>query len=143
MRKQKIEKEVQDEYLRSGGHMEPEWQELGAAFRVIFYPHPDMGEPATADVPVNVPVNVPVYERQRWFLEQLSAGRQIKALDIAAHWQTSDKTAKRDIAELKKHGLIDYIGSSRKGSYQIKQNIEEGGGVESAHCPSVIKYQRN
>lgn len=28
-------------------------------------------EPSRADVPANIPLNVLVYERQKWFLEQL------------------------------------------------------------------------
>jgi len=90
---------------QSGGYPEPDWEELGTAFRVIFHPHPAVLEYPRADVPVNVPVNVPINvpinDRQRWLLEQLSAGKQIIASELAAYWSISDKTAKRDIADLK------------------------------------------
>ncbi|WP_299983929.1 HTH domain-containing protein [Desulfobacula sp.] len=40
---------------------------------------------------------------QRWFIEQLSAGKQIRASDLAAYFPISEKTAKRDIADLKRN----------------------------------------
>lgn len=79
---------------QSGVYPEPDWEELGTAFRVIFHPHPAVLEHPRADVPVSVPVS----DRQRWFLEQLAAGKQSRASDLAAYWSISEKTAKRDIA---------------------------------------------
>jgi len=102
---------------RQGGYPEPEWQELASCVRVTFRPHPD--------VPVNVPVNVPVEgaalnDRQQWFLEQLSLGRSVKAVDIEVQWGVSEKTAKRDIAALRKRDLIVFIGAPKTGRYQLK-----------------------
>ena len=74
---------------QSGGYPEPDWEELGTAFRVIFHPHPAVLE----YTPSNVPVNVPVNDRQRWLLEQLTAGKQIIASELAAYWSISVKTA--------------------------------------------------
>ena len=71
-------------------------------------------------VPVNVPINVPVNERQQWFLEQLSAGKQTKATDISAHWKVTEKSAKRDIADLKARGVIEFVGVPKKGFYRVK-----------------------
>jgi len=104
---------------RQGGYPEPEWQELASCVRVIFRPHPD--------VPVNVPVNVPVAdaalnERQQWFLEQLSVGRSVKAVDIEAQWGVVEKTAKRDISALKKMDLIVFVGAPKTGRYQLKDS---------------------
>ncbi len=42
---------------QSGGYPEPDWEELGTAFRVIFHQHPAVLEYPPADVPVSVPVN--------------------------------------------------------------------------------------
>jgi hypothetical protein len=56
-------------------------------------PAPDKG---------NVPVNVPVNERQQWFLNQLRQGIRRGPADIAAKWDVVVKTAKRDIADLRK-----------------------------------------
>lgn len=105
------------EACRSGGYPEPEWQELGAAFRVVFYPHPAMEERSAANVHVNVPIN----ERQQWFLEQLSTGNKSRAGSLAAHWNVTEKTAKRDIADLKKKGMIEFVGAPKKGFYRIKE----------------------
>ena len=99
---------------QSGGYPEPDWEELGTAFRVIFHPHPAVLEHSRADVPVNVPVN----DRQRWFLEQLAAGKQSRASDLAAHGSISEKTAKRDIADLKRKGLIEFVGAPKNGFYR-------------------------
>jgi len=92
---------------QSGGYPEPDGEELGSAFRVIFHPHPAVLEHSHADVPVNVPVN----DRQRWFLEQLAAGKQSRASDLA-HGRISEKTAKRDIFDLKRTGLIEFVGGT-------------------------------
>jgi DeoR/GlpR family transcriptional regulator of sugar metabolism len=72
------------------------------------------------NVPANVPVNVPVNERQQWFLEQLSACKQARATDISAHWKVTEKSAKRDIADLKTLGVIEYVGAPKKGFYRVK-----------------------
>jgi DeoR/GlpR family transcriptional regulator of sugar metabolism len=72
------------------------------------------------NVPANVPVNVPVNERQRWFLEQLTAGKQVRTADIAARWKVTEKSAKRDIADLKTRGLIEFVGAAKKGFYRVK-----------------------
>lgn len=105
---------------RTGGYPEPEWQELGAAVRVVFRPHPElvrMNEPVNEpDVPVNVPVN----DRQKWLLEQIAAKRNPKADDIAEHFNVTTMTAKRDIADLKDRGVIEFVGSPKTGWYWRK-----------------------
>ncbi len=104
-----------------GGYPEPVWQELGTALRVVFRPHPDVidAESMPANVPVNVPVDVPVNERQRWILDQLRHGRALKADAIAAHFGVAEKTAKRDLAALKAHALIQFVGPPKTGSYRL------------------------
>lgn len=72
------------------------------------------------NVPKNVPKNVPVNERQLWFLEQLSAGKQVRAADIAAHWKVTEKSAKRDISNLKSREVIEFVGALRNGYYRVK-----------------------
>jgi len=103
---------------RDIGYPDPDWQELGSAFRVTFYPLSES----------NVPVNVPVNERQQWFLNQLDAGESVRGTDLANHWNVTEKTAKRDIADLKKQGIIEFVGSPKTGSYSLK----EGGDVTRA-----------
>ena len=102
----------------SRGRPEPDWEELGTAFRVIFNPHPAVLEHSRADGPASVPANVPVSDRQRWFLEQLAAGKQFRAFDLASYGSISEKTAKRDIADLKRRGLIEFVGAPKNGFYR-------------------------
>ena len=107
----------------SGGYPDPDWEELGTAFRVIFHPHPAVLEHPRADVPASVPgsvpVSVPVSDRQKWFLEQLAASKQIRASDLAVYWSISEKSAKRDIADLKRKGLVEFVGAPKYGFYRI------------------------
>ena len=109
------------ESCQGDGYPVPEWQELGSAFRVTFYPHPDITLAADVPVPVNVPVNVPINKRQQWFLNQLGAGRKVKAADVAARWNVAEKTAKRDIAALRKHRIIEFVGPPKTGHYRIRE----------------------
>lgn len=106
-------KRVTDSCTR-GGYPVPEWQEVGPSLRVTIFPHPEVRE-QLLDVPVNVPVN----ERQEWFLEQLRSGKSCKASDLAAQWQVTEKTAKRDIADLKKKHLIIFAGAPKTGEYLL------------------------
>jgi predicted HTH transcriptional regulator len=96
------------------GYPVPEWQEVGPSLRVTIFPHPEAGE-RLMDVPVNVPVN----ERQTWFMEQLRDGRNCKASDLAAQWDVTEKTAKRDIAALKNKGLVRFVGAPKTGGYVL------------------------
>lgn len=70
---------------------------------------------------IDVPINVPVNERRKWKLEQLAAGSQPKASDLAARFGVTEKTAKRDIALLKAQGLIEFVGAAKKGHYRLTQ----------------------
>ena len=106
------------EACRSGGYPTPEWRELGSALRVAFQPHPEVR--SAGDVPVNVPANVPVNERPRWLIDQLANGGRPKAGDVAAHFGVTEKTARRDIADLKKQGLIEFVGAPKTGFYRLK-----------------------
>lgn len=55
--------------------------------------------------------------RQNWFLEALRAGRPVGATELAERWSISEKTARRDIANLKAIGVIEFLGSRRAGRY--------------------------
>jgi hypothetical protein len=67
--------------------------------------------------PLNVPDPVELNERQRWFLDRVVEGR-CGATEIAAVWEVSLKTARRDIGALQKARLLEYVGSRRKGRYR-------------------------
>jgi predicted HTH transcriptional regulator len=118
------------EDCRAGGYPAPEWEERGPALRVVFRPHPEVvaaGDETVnvPDVPVSVPVNVPVNERQRWFLDQIGSGIACSAVEVAAHFQVAEKTAKRDLADLKARQLIEFVGAPKNGFYRIKSAMPE------------------
>ena len=86
-----------------------------------FLPSPrETLENQTLDVPVFDPVNVPVNDRQKWFLKQIGKNIKVSSSDIAKHWDVSQKTAKRDIADLKQKGLIEFLGAPKNGNYRLK-----------------------
>lgn len=68
--------------------------------------------------PINDPETVELNERQHWFLARVAEGGRSGANEIVATWGVSLKTARRDIAALKAAGMIQYIGSRRKGRYR-------------------------
>lgn len=83
-------------------------------------------EPNGPDVPMDDPDRDPIVdpeptelnERQHWFLARVAQGSRSNASEIVSIWQVSLKTARRDIAVLKAAGLIQYVGSRRKGRYR-------------------------
>lgn len=93
-------------------------EEVGDFFKVVLRLQEQPGN-VPVNVPINGPVNVPVNERQKWFLEQLERGINCKAADLAAHWRITEKTAKRDIADLKKKHLVIFAGAPKTGLYRI------------------------
>jgi len=116
------------EACKEGGYPEPEWQEPGMCTRVVFRPHPEV----RASVPVNVGINdavndavnaLSLNERQRWFIQQLQAGRNVNSEDIVEHWKIGIATAKRDIISLRKNALIEFVGPPKTGRYQLKVSL--------------------
>ena len=114
------------EDCRAGSYPAPEWEERGPALRVVFRPHPEVA--AAADETVGVPgfetaneiVNETINVRQRWFMEQLAAGKRTRWTDLAVHWNVSRATAMRDIASLHQQESIEYVGAPKNGFYRIK-----------------------
>ncbi|MFA7587824.1 MAG: hypothetical protein WCY11_16795 [Novosphingobium sp.] len=66
---------------------------------------------------IDVPNRHLLNDRQLWFLTRVATGDRCLAADLAAHWRVSEKTARRDIALLKGWGLIQYVGTLRRGRY--------------------------
>jgi DeoR/GlpR family transcriptional regulator of sugar metabolism len=44
----------------------------------------------------------------------------VSSSDIATHWDVSQKTAKRDIADLKQKKLLEFLGAPKNGYYRLK-----------------------
>jgi predicted HTH transcriptional regulator len=47
-------------------------------------------------------------------------GGRCEAAEIAAHFQVSEKTAQRDLTDLKAKQLIEFVGASKTGVYRVK-----------------------
>jgi hypothetical protein len=58
--------------------------------------------------------------RQMWFISQLDEGIAATAATLARQWNTSQKTAERDIRQLRHLGLIAHQGARRNGRYCLK-----------------------
>ena len=71
------------------------------------------------DVPVNVPVNVPVKLtiRQQEIVYKISQNPSITNRQLAELFHVNEKTIKRDIALLKKHGILTRVGSDKSGQW--------------------------
>jgi len=57
--------------------------------------------------------------RQRWYVEALAAGIDVRASQLSGRWDVSDKTARRDIAQLRDLGIVEFVGSSKAGRYRL------------------------
>jgi DNA-binding response OmpR family regulator len=57
-------------------------------------------------------------ERQNWVLEQVSEGISVRRSMLEAKFGISDKTAKRDLAELSRRGEIEYVRVGKEGYYR-------------------------
>jgi hypothetical protein len=65
------------------------------------------------------PVNAESAARHQWIIDQLRAGRQLRAPAIAAGLKCSTITAKRDLAALRADGRVEFVGPSRTGYYRL------------------------
>lgn len=81
------------------------------------------------DVPSNVPANVPsndpanmkgLNERQMWVVEETRKDHTVQRSRVEEKFRVSEKTAKRDFAELVKMGLVDYVRKPHPGFYRRK-----------------------
>lgn len=107
-----------EDACKDGGYPCPEWFEVGPTVRVVFRPHALVNR---ADEPINEPVNEPAKQRALWFIEKIEAGKHVAASDLVKQFGVSPATAKRDIANLKEEGLIEFIGARKSGHYRLKK----------------------
>src|SRR3546814_748480 len=59
--------------------------------------------------------------RQRWFLEALTAGWEVRAAALRRHWGVSEKTARRDVAVLKERAMVEFVGPPKTGQYRLRR----------------------
>lgn len=69
--------------------------------------------------PANDPITGGLNERQRWILDRVARGLPTKARDVAAHWQVSMKSARRDLAGLCACKLLRFVGARKNGRYHL------------------------
>ena len=72
--------------------------------------------------PANVPPNLrnlPLNERQHWALDQLRQTAKLCREQIENQFGVGEKTAKRDLSDLAKRGLIEFVRTPRPGYYRL------------------------
>ncbi len=72
----------------------------------------------TANVPASPP-NVPLSDRQHWVLEQLREGVELTRDQVEKQFGIGPKTAKRDLTDVAKRGLIEFARTPRPGHYRL------------------------
>lgn len=75
--------------------------------------HVPVGDP---DVPDDVP---DLNARQKWVLTQIRRGTEIRVSMVVTQFGCSQKTAKRDLSDLKDRKMIRFVGSPRTGHYVL------------------------
>lgn len=82
------------------------------------------------NVPVHVP-NVPddvpdgmadvpdLNDRQQWIMSLIRKGTEVRIGMMVEHFRCSEKTAKRDLSDLKDKHLVRFVGSPRTGHYVL------------------------
>ena len=71
--------------------------------------------------PVRPAPGVRLNPRQRWYLDALASGQDVRARHLQRLWNVSEKTARRDIAALKERGMIEFVGPLRTGRYRLSR----------------------
>lgn len=84
-------------------------------------PTGEMKTPAQAETPVTTatPTGTPLSDRQFWTIDQLRGGAKLQRVDLEKQFHVTSKTAKRDLADLLKRGLIVFVRKPRPGHYAL------------------------
>ncbi len=78
--------------------------------------------------PVNDPKTPDLNDRQQWIMSQLRGGAAIRIGELVSHFGCSNTTAKRDLADLRRRGLITFGGSPRTGAWELSGSPRMGAG---------------
>jgi CheY-like chemotaxis protein len=57
-------------------------------------------------------------ERQQWALDQMRTGREFRKADIVDQFDCSTTTAERDLRDLRRRGLIEFVGPAKTGYWR-------------------------
>ena len=58
-------------------------------------------------------------ERQAWILSELRRGVRLQRVMIENRFSVGEKTAKRDLAELTRRGIVEFVRVGRDGYYRL------------------------
>jgi hypothetical protein len=58
--------------------------------------------------------------RQLWFYGELKKGNSPSLIDLIRFWDVGEATAKRDLSDLARLGLVRFVGAKRSGYYEIQ-----------------------
>jgi hypothetical protein len=75
------------------------------------------------DDPLNVPVNdgddLANNERQQWAVEQMRTNGEFRKAHLIEKFSCAKKTAERDLRELRRRGLINFVGPAKTGHWRL------------------------
>jgi DNA-binding response OmpR family regulator len=83
----------------------------------------EFDESSAADVTADVTV-LSLNKRQTWALQEIEKGRRLQRCMIEFEFDVSDRTAKRDLLELRQRGLIVWVRDGGNGFYQLAESSE-------------------
>lgn len=63
----------------------------------------------------------PLSDRQHWVLDQLRKGVELQRDAFQKQFGIAPKTAKRDLTDLRRRGLIEFVRTPRPGHYRLKK----------------------
>lgn len=107
------------EECQLGNYPAPEWVELGAAVRVIFYPHPQTVIKGLHAIPQEAVDEL--VERQKVLLALFQPGQQLAARDIFEYFSGAipERTLRHDLALLRDKKLVFSQGKGRATMWQL------------------------
>ena len=84
-------------------------------------PQSESGDPLSdpGNDPLNGADDPANNNRQQWALGQMHVGRELRKVDIADHFECSKETARRDLNDLRRRDLIEFIGPSKTGYWRM------------------------
>lgn len=85
---------------------------------------PDDTGRGTGNVPDHLGLDTdsrgPAATRRQWIMDQWGKGRPLKVRAIAEELGVCERTVKRELGALRRAGVIEVVGPSRTGHYQLR-----------------------
>jgi len=99
--------------MNSEGLENPEFEESGGSFRILF------NRQTTPQAAADVGKNVGKEYRQKMIFGMIESNIKFTYVSLAEKFSVSEKTVERDIQELKEKKEIRFVGNKRKGYWEI------------------------